>query len=164
MAQAVLTRQGDKLAVAIKLGPSASGEAVQVQSGTQEIWRGALADEAQVVVSVEGTSGGQQTTPLTITSPSGSRSYTLFVPPFAQLGRQSGAARRRYQGVPLAKVLSEMSARAGLVLLVEGPLDREVTGELALDQPKAAVETIAKYAGYAVRNDDLLVYTLTPQQ
>jgi len=29
--------------------------------------------------------------------------------------------------------------------------------------PKAAVDTLAKYAGYTVRTDDLLVYTLTPR-
>ena len=162
-ARVILTREGNQLALAVQLDSWPQGETVEVKTGDQELWRGAPAGPQRIVVSLEGKDGRPQTLPITLTSPSGSRSYTLFAPPFALLGQQSGPAVRRYHNTPLSKVLADLSAKGGLVLLVEGGLDREVNGELALDTPKAAVDTLAKYAGYIVRTDDLLVYTLTPR-
>jgi len=162
-ARALLTREGNQLALAVQLDSWPQGETVEVKTGDQELWRGAPAGPQRIVVSLEGKDGRPQTLPITLTSPSGSRSYTLFAPPFSLLGQQSGPAVRRYHNTPLSKVLADLSAKGGLVLLVEGGLDREVNGELALDTPKAAVDTLAKYAGYSVRTDDLLVYTLTPR-
>jgi len=162
-ARALLTREGNQLALAVQLDSWPQGETVEVKTGDQELWRGAPAGPQRIVVSLEGKDGRPQTLPITLTSPSGSRSYTLFAPPFSLLGQQSGPAVRRYHNTPLSKVLADLSAKGGLVLLVEGGLDREINGELALDMPKAAVDTLAKYAGYTVRTDDLLVYTLTPR-
>ncbi len=162
-ARVILTREGNQLALAVQLDSWPQGETVEVKTGDHDLWRGAPAGPQRIVVSLESKDGRPQILPITLTSPSGSRSYTLFAPPFSLLGRQSGPAVRRYRNTPLSKVLADLSAKGGLVLLVEGGLDREVNGELALDTPKAAVETLAKYGGYAVRTDDLLVYTLTPR-
>lgn len=163
-ALALLVREGDRLALAVKLQDEPRGEMVEMKTRDQLLWRGIPASDQRIVLPREEKNGGPQAIPLTLTSPSGSRGYTLFAPPLSQLGLQSGTARKRYEDVPLASVLSDLSTRAGLVLLVEGPLDRKVYGELALDQPNAAVETIAQYAGYSVQTDDLVAYTLTPRQ
>jgi len=156
-------RQGDQLAIAVQLDTWPRGETVEVKAGDHALWSGAPAGTERIVVFAEEKDGSPKTIPITLTSPSGSRSYTLFTPPFTQLGQQSGVAIRRYRGTPLAKVLADLSAKGGLVLLIEGSLEREVNGELTLDPPKAAVDTLAQYAGFSVKSDDGVAYTLTPR-
>ena len=160
----ILTQQGGGLAVALRL-PSEGGERqVEVSSGGRTIYRGALADVGQIVLSTETKGSGPKLLPLRVASPTGAKDYTVFLPSYQRIGQPpTGAVVRRYREASLAHVLSDLSTRAGLIFFVEGPLERPVTAELRLDTPKAAVEALAAYLGYTAHTDDLVVYTLLPR-
>jgi hypothetical protein len=160
----ILTQQGGGLAVALRLPAEEGEQQVVVSSGGRTIYRGALADVGQIVLSTETKGSGPKLLPLRVTSPTGAEDYTVFLPSYQRIGQPpTGAVVRRYREASLAHVLSDLSTRAGLIFFVEGSLERPVTAELRLDTPKAAVEALAAYLGYTAHTDDLVVYTLLPR-
>ena len=87
----ILTQQGGGLAVALRL-PSEQGEQqVEISSGGRTIYRGALADVGQLVLSTETKGSGPKLLPLRVTSPSGARDYTVFLPSYQRIGRPATA-------------------------------------------------------------------------
>ena len=159
-----LTRQGDRLAVALRLPPAAGEKEVEVSVAGRTIRRGALAEAEQIVLSTEAKGSGPKVLSIRVTSSAGVKDYTAFLPSYQRMGGPAtGPVVRRYRNVSLASVLSDLSTRAGLVFLVEGSLKRSVTAELRLDPPKLGVEALATYLGYEAHTDDLVVYTLTPR-
>ncbi len=104
--------------------------------------------------------------PVTITSGKTTQEYLLYLPPFAQLSKlKAGATTRRYQDVPLTKVLEDISSRAGLIIMAEAPPDIKVTADISLTSPFTAVQTVAKFAGYTVqapmKTEVNVIYTLS---
>jgi len=169
LARASLLRQDGRSAIALQFGgPGAAGE-LTVSLGASDkrrsVYRGLAANAPPLIFSLSEIGVAPNSIPITVESASGAQDLVLFTPTAARLGEVSARAPRvHYDGQPLRKVLSDLSALTGLVLLVDGPLDRKVVGDLPEGSPESALEAVALGANLQVERQDNGVYLLTPRR
>jgi len=169
LARASLLRQDGRSAIALQFGgPGAAGE-LTVSLGAADkrrsVYRGLAANAPPLIFSLSEIGVAPNSIPITVESASGAQDLVLFTPTAARLGEVSARAPRvHYDGQPLRKVLSDLSALTGLVLLVDGPLDRKVVGDLPEGSPESALEAVALGANLQVERQDNGVYLLTPRR
>jgi hypothetical protein len=132
-----------------------SGEPLGVRPG--EPTRGTA-----IALSAQQIGPGPAAVPITVESQIGARNYMLFVPTLAKLGQTcAGSPAARYRGEAVARVLADLSALTGMVLLAEAPLNRPVEGELPAGKPADVVAKVAARAGLQVQGEGDLARTLT---
>jgi len=126
------------------------------------LWRGRLTETVTVPIPAGSLGSGPASIPLVLESQLGRRQYLLFLPVLSRLGQTAPSLpAMRYNGEPLGSVLGQLSALSGLVLLVEGPLDQPVSGELPAEDPSAALTRLAAEAGFAMDSEGEILRTLT---
>ncbi len=163
--QVGLAKVGDRLAVLLHLNTSGPSETMRVEVAGREAWRGGAREAGSITLLMQETATRPRVLPVTVSWGGQSRAYTLYLPNLSRLGQlQGGTAIRRYQDKPLGWVLSDVSWRAGVVILAEGQLDQKVTADLTLESPAAAVGTLAKFAGCDLRTDDYVSFTLSQRR
>jgi hypothetical protein len=151
----------------ITLAPGAAAEDAALVSQQPDghpvlLWRGRLTETVTVPIPAGSLGSGPASIPLVLESQLGRRQYLLFLPVLSRLGQTAPSLpAMRYNGEPLGSVLGQLSALSGLVLLVEGPLDQPVSGELPAEDPSAALTRLAAEAGFAMDSEGEILRTLT---
>jgi hypothetical protein len=129
------------------------------------LWKGRLREATSVPLPASSLGGGRAAFPVTIQTKQGLRRYVLFLPVLARIGETAPSVpAAHYQGELLGAAFARLSELSGLVLLVEGPLDRPVIGELPAGDPDTALARLAAQAGFAVESQGDVLRTLTRAQ
>jgi len=140
--------------------------AIQKSDGNRVmLWKGRLREATSVSLPASSLDGVPAALPVTIETKQGLRRYVLFLPVLARIGETAPSVpAAHYQGEPLGAAFARLSELSGLVLLVEGPLDRPIDGELPGGDPDAVLARLAAQAGFAVESQGDVLRTLTRAQ
>lgn len=165
-ARITLVKVSGRPALGLVLGAEAAAGLVTVRVGSGEdsrvVWQGSRPDGASVAIPTDAVGPGPGSVLISLETRRGTRAYRLFLPTVARLGDVAPSAPRlRYEGQSLDRVLADLAALTGLVLLAEAPLDTKVVGELPGGPPDAALAELAERAGFEVTAGDGVLRTLT---
>lgn len=125
------------------------------------LWRGELRGPTTIILSPRLLGTGPGAIPLVLESAAGTARWVLFVPVLSRLGETaSSLPALRYRGEPLGRAFASISELSGLLLLVEGPLDRPVRADLPAGDPDLVLSRLAALAGLEVKANGRVLRTV----
>jgi hypothetical protein len=162
-----LVQKNGRSSIALRFSATSSREMkVTIGYGSaRRIIRRGPGNTAPIVLSAKEVGAGPTAILISVQSGGRSRSYILFTPTAARLGEIAPESpRATYAGASAKKVLSDLAALTGLVILAEKPLDKTFVGEMSPGTPVSALEGVSADLGLKVQPQGKAIYLLTAAQ